>query len=474
MSRKLFLMIALLLMAALMVACGGTGDGPEPESTVDAGPVEEPTDALEAVPTEEMAEEPTAETAAEPTEEMAEEPTEEAAGEPTEEATTEETSGDVTELTLMGWSSSDAENARLQEMVDTFNEANPDLHVTLNQVPEYDTALQTAMAGGAPPDVFYIDSFRLPDFVAANALMPIGDQMDNPDDFIPNLRQAFTIDGTFWCPPKDFSTLGLQYNTDLFDAAGLEYPNADWTWDDLRSAAEALTDPDSGTYGLVLSADLARWIAFLYQAGGTVTDEGFTTMTLDTPEAQEAMDFYVNMVLDGYAAAPADLDSGWPGEAFGKGQAAMAIEGNWIVPFLEDQFPDVNWGVTELPAGPGGEGTMSFTVCYGVAASAPNPEASIRLANWLTGPEGMAQWAGLGLAMPTRESLREDWLAQYPDLQPFLDGAVNSFPWQFRPGFQDVMDTINAGLQEAFLGTTTSDLVLSQAQEVGNEVLGNQ
>ncbi len=54
-------------------------------------------------------------------------------------------------------------------------------------------------------------------------------------------------------------------------------------------------------------------------------------MTLDTPEAQEAMDFYVNLVLDGVAAQPSDLDSGWPGEAFGKGQAAMAFEGNWIV-----------------------------------------------------------------------------------------------------------------------------------------------
>ncbi len=359
-------------------------------------------------------------------------------------------------------------------MVDTFNEANADLHVTLNQVPDYDTALQTAIAGGAPPDVFYIDSFRLPDYVEAGALMPIGDQMDEPDDFYPNLRQAFTIDDTFWCPPKDFSTLALQYNKDMFDAAGLDYPTPDWTWEDLRSAAEQLTDPDSGVYGMVLSADLARWIAFLYQAGGTVTDADFTTMTLDSPEAQEAMDFYLGLVTDGYAAQPSDLDSGWPGEAFGKGQAAMAVEGNWIVSFLEDNYPDLNWGVTELPAGPGGKATMAFTVCYGVAADAPNPEASIRLANWLTGPEGMAQWSGLGLAMPTRQSLRDSWLEQFPDLEPFLTGADYSHPWQFRPGFSDVMDTLNSGLQQAFTGAYTGEQVLSEAQQVGNDVLGNQ
>jgi multiple sugar transport system substrate-binding protein len=470
MSKKWLTLLVLMLVAMLVVACGG-GAGQEPAATEPATGEEIPAtdETAEALPeaTEEVAEPTEAPATEEPaaTEEMT------ATEEPTAEGGA---TGEMIELQLMGWSSSDAENARLQEMVDAFNAANPDLHVTLNQVPDYDTALQAAIAGGVPPDVFYIDSFRLPDYVDAGALQPIGDQMDDPDDFYPSLRQAFTIDDTFWCPPKDFSTLALQYNTDLFDAAGLEYPTADWTWDDLRTAAEALTDADNGVYGLVLSADMARWIAFLYQAGGTVTDEGFTTMTLDSPEALESMEFYTNLVLDGFAAAPADLDSGWPGEAFGKGVAAMAIEGNWIVPFLQDQFPDLNWGVTEMPAGPGGDATMAFTVCYGVAADAAHPEESIRLANWLTGAEGMAQWTGLGLAMPTRQSLSADWLAQFPELEPFLLGADYARPWQFRPGFQDVLDTVNAGMQEAFLGTTTADLVLSNAQEVGTEVLGSQ
>ena len=455
MSKKWFAILVMMLLTAMMLAACGGGTETTAEPTADAGEVVEPTEEMVVEPTEEMAE---------PTEEMAEEPTVEAAA----------PSGDVMELQLMGWSSSDAENARLQEMIDTYNEQNPGVNVTLNQVPDYDTVLQTAMAGGEPPDVFYIDSFRLPDYVAADALMPIGDQMDDPDDFYPSLRQAFTINDTFWCPPKDFSTLALQYNTDHFDAAGLDYPTPDWTWDDLRAAAEALTDADAGVTGLVLPADMARWIAFLYQAGGTVTNDDFSAMTLDSPEALEATDFYVNMVLDGVAAQPSDLDSGWPGEAFGKGLASMSLEGNWIVPFLNDQFPDLNWGVTEMPAGPGGDATMAFTVCYGVAADAPNPEESIALANWLTGAEGMAQWTDLGLAMPTRQSLSDGWLAQFPELEPFLAGAEYARPWQFRPGFADVMNAFNSGLQQAFTGVYTTDQVLSDTQEAGTEALGNQ
>ena len=125
----------------------------------------------------------------------------------------------------MGWASSDAENTRLQEIVDKWNAANPDSTVQLNLVPDYDTKLQTALAGGSPPDIFYIDSFKLPDLVAAKAVAPIGDQLTNPDDFYPSMRNAFTVDGTFYCPPKDFSTLALEYNKDLFDAAGVAYPD---------------------------------------------------------------------------------------------------------------------------------------------------------------------------------------------------------------------------------------------------------
>lgn len=377
----------------------------------------------------------------------------------------------VINLQLMGWASSDAENVRLQEVVDGWNAANPDIQVTLNLVPDYDTKLQTSLAGGAPPDIFYVDSFRLPDLAAAGALLPIGDQMTDVDDFYPSLRDAFTVDGVFYCPPKDFSTLALEYNTDLFDAAGLAYPTADWTWEDLRAAAEALTDKDAGVVGFAINPDFARWIAFLYQAGGEVTTPDFSAMTLNTPEALTAMEFYVGLVRDGVAAPASDLDSGWPGEAFGKARAAMTMEGNWIVPYLKDQFPNLNYGVTELPSGPAGKATMAFTVCYGVAANGRNTEAATKVVDYLTGPVGMKAWTDLGLAMPTRQSLREGWLAMYPELEPFLNGAEYARKWQFRPGFADVLDTINSGLQEAFSGLKTPQQVLEEAQSVGEQVL---
>jgi multiple sugar transport system substrate-binding protein len=370
------------------------------------------------------------------------------------------------ELQLMGWSSSDAENKRLQEIVDTFNKANPDIKVTLNQVPEYDTALTKALVSGNPPDVFYVDSFRFLDYVTTDALMPIGDKLENPDDFYPSLKAAFTYNGQFYCPPKDFSTLALQVNTDMLNAAGLKAPTS---WDEIRDAAKALTTDKVA--GIVLPADFARWIAFLYASGGSVTDETYSKMTINSPEATEALKFYTDLYLEGYAKTPADLGAGWPGEAFGKGVAAMAVEGNWMVPFLKDNYPDVKYDVVELPAGKGGKATMAFTVCYAVPANAKNPDASIKLVNYLTGAEGMKAWTDLGLAMPTRQSLREGWLKAFPDLEPFLAGAEYAHKWQFVPGFQQVLDKVNEQIQLIFAGNQLPEDALKEIETVGTEIL---
>lgn len=411
--------------------------------------------------------------AAEEASEAEAEPTEAAAEEPAAEASTGETAEGVVEVQLMGWASSDAENTRLQEVVDQFNEAHENIHVSLNLVPQYDEKLQASLAGGSPPDVFYIDSLRLPDLVEAGALEPYEANALDPDDFYPSLRQAFTLDGTFWCPPKDFSTLALVYNPALFEQAGVEPPTADWTWEDMQAAATAISENVEGVHGLSLPPDFARYIAFLYQAGGSVANEDFSEMTINSPEALTALNYYVNLILDGAAATPADLDSGWPGEAFGKGLAAMVVEGNWIVPFLEDNYPDLEWEVVPLPAGPAGKATMAFTVCYGVPASISDERkaAAFEVVNYLTGPEGMQAWTDLGLAMPTRQSLRDHWLEQFPKLQPFLDSADFAHSWQFRPGFQDFIDTFAAGLEQAFSGSILPEDVLTEAEEVGNEIL---
>ena len=129
----------------------------------------------------------------------------------------------------------------LQALLDGYA-AESGINVTFEPQPEYDTTLQAALAGGNPPDFFYVDSLSLPDLAEAGALAPIPEGViTEPDDFYPSLAEAFTYDGTWYCPPKDFSTLGLVYNVDMLEAAGVEPPT---TMEELAAAAEALTTDD--------------------------------------------------------------------------------------------------------------------------------------------------------------------------------------------------------------------------------------
>ena len=101
---------------------------------------------------------------------------------------------------------------------------------------------------------------------------------------------------------------------------------------------------------------------------------------------------------------PADTGAGWCGEAFGLGQAAMTMEGNWLVPPMENDFTDTPYEVAELPQGTQ-QGNLAFTVAYSIGVDSANKEAAWVLLQYLTGPEGMAQWTGQGLALPSREDV---------------------------------------------------------------------
>ena len=341
------------------------------------------------------------------------------------------------------------------------------INVTFEPQPEYDTTLQAALAAGDPPDIFYVDSLRIPDLVEAGALAPIPEGViTEPDDFYPSLTEAFTYDDTWYCPPKDFSTLGLVYNADMLEAAGVEPPT---NLEELAAAAEALTaDGVVGLVGQSRAPPLGRVHA---RHGGYIVDEDVTEMTLDTEENRAGLQYIADLFAAGYAATPAAVETGWGGEALGLGKAAMVIEGNWIVGAMAQDYPDVNWGVVEIPEGPAGRATFAFTVCYGVGAESPNPDASWQVIDYLTGPEGAVAWTEGFNVMPARQSAADGWIANHPELEPFVNGAEYAQDWQFTPGFTDVITEFNAQFEQLIAGDTDVDGLIEAVTEAGESVL---
>lgn len=378
------------------------------------------------------------------------------------------------EITLDVWTgaSSPVENEFKEAQIAAFEEANPDINVELLISPDYGTQIRASFASGDYPDVFTVGQFDFPQW-QADGLLAVGtDQIEDPDDIYPGLRDAFSAGDELYCPAKDFSTLALLYNIDAFEAAGVEMPTEEWTWDDMSAAAEALTNEEM--VGFSAAADKFRWMAFFYGNGAQIfNEEG--EVAFDSEEAIAALDFYQNFVENETGALPGDLNAGWNGEAFGQGSAAMTVEGNWAIGYLNDTFPDVNWGVTEIPLAPNGErGTLTFTECWAVSSRAEGAEAEAAwaLVNFMTGTEGATQVAEAGFGvMPARASVGDLWLETVgEEYAAFVNGAEYAIAPIFPLGFADFDAAVNDATIQVMALEEDPGEALEEASEVAREI----
>ena len=353
-------------------------------------------------------------------------------------------SGDVR---ISGWSSSPTEDQLLTDSIKAFVTANPTVNVKWEPIAQdYETVLKTNLAAGAEADVFYADIFWIDSVMKTGKLLALDDYMAKTgvkkDDFVPALINAFTYQNKIYGIPKDFNTLGLVYNKDLFKAAGVAEPTNDWTWADLSAAAKKLTG--GSVVGLSLPADAARFMPFLWAAGGDLA-------TINSTQAQAAVDFYTGFeAKDSVSKLPSELGMGWAGEAFEKGKAAMVFEGGWLPADLNNNFKSVNYGVVQLPKGSAGKSNLIFTVSYSISAKTKNPNAAWALLNYLTGKENQLKVLKAGFALPTRQALSSE--ITNANSKAIFDGAPYGKPFNYASANTGkVNDEINKALESVML-----------------------
>ena len=376
----------------------------------------------------------------------------------TDSGSAEQSSGGS--LSILIGSSGDAETQAVESAVAAWSkESGVDAQVQVaNDLPQQ---LSQGFAAGSPPDLFYLAPDALAGYAANGSIAAYGDDLANKADFYPSLVENFTVDGKFSCAPKDFSTLALVINTDLWTAAGLTDTDIPQTWDQLASVAQKLTV--DGRVGLAFGAEYQRVGAFMAQAGGGLLTDG--KADADSSANVEALQYVKTHLNDGSFAFASDVGAGWGGEAFGTQKAAMTIEGNWITGALTADYPTVKYTVAELPAGPGGKGTLQFTNCWGMAADSTNQDNARALAEYLTGTDQQLAFSKAFGPMPSIQSAADAWSSANPDLTAFLAGAEYA---QFPPniaGAADVITDFNAQLEslktgdpQAILGTVQGNL----------------
>ncbi|WP_422734069.1 sugar ABC transporter substrate-binding protein [Micromonospora sp. WMMD558] len=347
-------------------------------------------------------------------------------------------------LQILIGSSGDAETEAVQDAAAKWASSSGN-QATVTPAQDLTQQLGQALAGGTPPDVFYVDAARFADYASVGALEPYGDKISNTGDFYESLRTTFTYDGKLYCAPKDFSTLALQINTDLWAKAGLTDADVPTTWDQLTATSRKIKA--KGMVPLALGDTRDRIGAFLVQNGGWLLSEDGKQPTADTAENVAALTYVKSLVTEGLARFPKQLDAGWSGEAFGKGAAVMTIEGNWIKGALKNDFPTVKYKVVELPAGPKGKGTLSFTQCWGIAAKSTYKDQAIKFVEAMTSGEQQMAFATAFGVMPSRQSVRDQYTGAFPADKPFIDGAAYAQGPVNAPKMDSVLQDLEASLQ---------------------------
>ena len=370
-------------------------------------------------------------------------------------------------LQVLMASSGDAETKAVQDAAAAWASKTGN-KATVTPAQDIAQQLGQAFAGSNPPDVFYVDAARFADYASVGALLPYGDKVPDANDFYESLRKTFTYQGKLYCIPKDFSTIAMEINTDLWTKAGLGTSDVPTTWDQLTTVAQKLKA--AGVNPIAIGDTRDRIGAFMVEAGGWIVSPDGTKATANTPQNLQALQYVQSLLKGGLAQYPKALSAGWAGEAFGKGQVAITFEGNWIKGAMQSDYPNVKYTVNPMPNGPKGAGTLMFTQCWGISAKTKYQDAAIKFVEAMTAKDQQLSFAKAFGVMPSRQSAKDQYTAQFPTDKAFIDGAANGQGPVNAPKMDSVLTDFDAGLQQ--LATTDPQSILQRLQTNTTAAIG--
>ncbi|MDR0849634.1 MAG: sugar ABC transporter substrate-binding protein [Propionibacteriaceae bacterium] len=306
-------------------------------------------------------------------------------------ATTDNTgaAGEPVTITYSNFISNGGHEEDLGAIVAAFESENPDIKVEVKTLPysDYFTALQTDIAGGTTADVFDIEFANYAAYQANGVLAAL--KGADTSVYQKNLADAYATDGTQYALPSSFSNVVLFYNKTLFDAAGVDYPTADWTWADEQAAAAKLTDAGKGVWGDYQPISYYEYYKVLAQAGGKFLADDGSASAFNTPEGIKAAEWLIEksgkaMPTAAQGAGTADFDS----NLFNDGNLAMWHTGIWMFGSYADASFD--WDIAVEP-GDVTHASAMFSNAVAVSAGSKNIEAAQKWAAYMSSSAKMVE-----------------------------------------------------------------------------------
>ncbi|TQM14542.1 ABC transporter substrate-binding protein [Pseudonocardia kunmingensis] len=334
----------------------------------------------------------------------------------------------------------------MQEVIAAFHAEHPDVDVAIQLTPwaTYWTKLQTSIVGGGAADVFWMNAPNIARYARYDTLLPLSDRLRRDGvtltEHPKNLVELYQHEGEQFGIPKDFDTISLYYNTELFDRAGISYPDESWTWQHVLDASAEIRDPASGVFGFSAALDRQRNLyPAIFQNRGWVlrgTRSGF-----DDDATIGGLRHLTDAIDRGLAPnAMVEADTR-PRELFQGGKVAM-YNGlpNDSNATYEDPEVRARTGIAVLP-----RGVQRGNVIHGLAnvvnARTAYPDAAYEFVKFMAGRTAGEIQGRSGTILPSFSGTQQAFLDSKPEfrMQSFIDqvpdataypASVNTMTWE--------------------------------------------
>lgn len=378
--------------------------------------------------------------------------------------------------------------------IQSYMEKNPD--VTIQYEPtSYDecmTKLKTTIAAGTAPDVVWADAFL--EMVSKGAFLPLDDFIAKYQVDLSAYNQAMidmcTYEGKLYALCGWSGMTAIFYNKEIFDNAGVPYPQEGWTWDDVSRIAPLLTSGEGADkiYALNFNLDWMGAIETICWGNGARL---FSEETMEIAGAMnsdkmvEALTWYTSFVKNGYAPQASTLKAmgGSADEMFKAGKLAMTYGFFGFISSLKANggFDMDKLGVIHLPVGEAGMKpcvNTLFTTPMCITRDSKNPEEAFKFLLSRVSGDVMREFCGNGWATPAMPSLvPELGLLDSPLTHYFGDVLANSdkyiFPkptGNYHPQYSQITDA----LIDAVTKIVIENMDVRQALDEAVQTLANE
>jgi multiple sugar transport system substrate-binding protein len=400
----------------------------------------------------------------------------------------ESSDGPVT-LTMTAWGG-DVDKKVYEERLAMAHKKYPNITVKLQMSPggeEYSQKVSTAIAGGKGPDILELAE-HVPAFASKNQILPLDENieasnLDLTSMFGKTTSEIFAYDGQQYAVPDRSGAMVLYYNKKMFDDAGLDYPTAAWTWDDLLAASQKLTIREAGEvkqWGFATISWWPYWMSFMYQNGGQVLDASGTPV-INSPENVEAMQWYNDLAWK-HKVSPTPRD--WanygegvgPDQLFAQGKLAMEITGFWNIA-AANSVEGLDWDISPLWQGKQ-PATSAFFNGLAISRTSEHPEEAWKVIEFMASEEGQrpiidnAEDAPANVQVQQSDAfLTPKWATREVNMGAFAESSDAVFVPPLTPQWNEMLKVCTDNIDLMMNNKVTPQQALDTIQERLTQVM---